>query len=160
MLPLDLQTVDNWGTNVLDSNGIVQPNNQCIIPGWNLYQFPTTYSMSNVCDQKVIQLDLVNSQDISQVVGIVYIFKDYSDQLYLTVSLNATYSAVASAPLAGVAGNVFQGQYRHAQPPLDTDTSTAGSLWLWDQPTFTPPKLSAAYNNMLLSAGSGSTASR
>lgn len=154
------QTVDNWGTNTVDpTTGAVTPNTQCIIPGWNLFQFPTTYSMTNVCDQKVVQLDLVVDQGPGrpiQIVGKMYVFKDYSDNLYVTVSLNATYNAVGNvnggAP-GPIFGNLFQGQYLHAQPRMG-GAGAAGSLWLWDQPTFTlPTPVTFAYNDMLVGNG-------
>lgn len=128
---------------------------QCLIPGFNSAQFPWTYSMDNVCDQRVITLDLIDvaSPDMAHPtkVGLLYVFKDYADNMYVTVSLNATWSA--SHPQYDPTNHGFRGQYLHAQPGLSSGGSGAvGKLWLWDQVPFTlMSDVPVAYRNMLAS---------
>lgn len=45
-----MQTADAWASR----------ESMCIIPGWGYPQYPWTQSMDNVCDQRVVTLDLVN----------------------------------------------------------------------------------------------------
>jgi hypothetical protein len=102
-----------------------------MVPGAGYPSYPWTYSLANVCDNKVITLDLVDSAITSTKVGVLYIFKDYSDNLYLTVSINATWRTNKQY---GAPGDYFHGQYLHAQPgfPSTFNNVTVGSVQLWD----------------------------
>lgn len=76
-----VQTVDRYATSP----------QVCKIPGpGNTPTFPSgTYSMNQVCDQVVLQVPVtVNSSASTAQVGTAFIFKDYSDVLYLTVLLD------------------------------------------------------------------------
>lgn len=127
------QTVDRWGS-AFDDTGVLIQNNQCIIPGWNIGEYPTTFSMSRVCDQKVLTFDLVNRAAPSQALGQMYVFKDWEDQLYVTVSINATYPLVKSA--GSNLNDYFNGQFLYMQPVaagVDASVAThAGSMYLWN----------------------------
>jgi hypothetical protein len=118
----DLQTVDNWG----------HKPDQCVIPGAGYPSYPWTYPLTNVCDNRIITLTLVDSAVPSTKVGILYVWKDYSDNLYLTVSINATWR-INKANNAYAPGDYFHGQYLHAQPgfPASADP-LVGSVSLWD----------------------------
>jgi hypothetical protein len=96
--------------------------------------------MNDVCDQRVVTLDLVdlNSPDIlnnPERVGIMYIFKDFNDDMYITVSLNTTWS-VTTPGYFDQANGGFNGQYLYVQPALSpnngNDVLDAGRLWVWD----------------------------
>ncbi|GFH07912.1 uncharacterized protein HaLaN_02789 [Haematococcus lacustris] len=63
--PTQCNPADSWGS----------VSTQCKIPGAGWPSFPWTLPLTNACDNKVITLDLV---------GVIYIFKDYSDILYFT----------------------------------------------------------------------------
>jgi hypothetical protein len=100
------------------------------VPGAGYPSYPWTYPLSSVCDNRIITLTLVDSAVPSTQVGILYIFKDYSDNLYLTVSINATWriNKLNYAP-----GDYFHGQYLHAQPGFPASANpTVGSVQLWD----------------------------
>ncbi len=144
-----MQTQDKWGTNDLTSLGVPVPNPTCVIPGWNLFQFPTTYSMANVCDQKVLQFNLVNVANSTQFVGILYVFKTYDDTLFITASVNATFSAITTTPpsLVGPGLGFFQGQYLHSEPSL-TGGAIGGYVNVWDSVLTTPSNSTSAYINM------------
>ncbi|KAJ9520764.1 hypothetical protein QJQ45_007606 [Haematococcus lacustris] len=138
--PTQCNTADSWGS----------VSTQCRIPGAGWPSYPWTLPLTNACDNKVITLDLVDKSpspaplvpDFSySKVGILYIFKDYNDILYLTVSLNATFPATrgigpdpATPPL--FFNSLFNGQYLHAQPRADYNGTasgpTVGSLFVWD----------------------------
>lgn len=95
--------------------------------------------MNDVCDQRVVTLDLVDlsSPDIlnnPRRVGIMYVFKDFNDDMYVTVSLNSTWSTTKPGYDSSVYGG-FQGQYMHVQPALaqpDGTAEQAGRLYVWD----------------------------
>lgn len=130
---------------------------QCIIPGNEFPLFPYTYSMNDVCDRKVVTLDLVdlNSPQGSPVkVGILYVFKDYSDNMYVTVSLNSTWTTMGTGYDPEVHGG-FQGQYLHVQPSLNSQDS--GRVWVWDNlgDLGVNTIVQTAYNNMLQADGTG-----
>ncbi|GFH11193.1 uncharacterized protein HaLaN_06655, partial [Haematococcus lacustris] len=104
------------------------------------------------CDNRVITLDLVDlSSEIQGApgvgsfawnkVGIMYIFKDYSDVLHVTVSLNATFRPNRGGPVDPVApalspSHFFVGQYMHAQPAAGYTGvgvgPTVGAVSVWD----------------------------
>lgn len=111
--------------------------------------------MSEVCDSHVIQLELVDlaSPDPTNParVGHLYVFKDYADQLYLTVSLNATWRPLT--PAFDPTRNGFVGQYMHAQPGFPTlQSPNVGRVWLWDGvPSGNVTDDQVPYKNMLRS---------
>ncbi|KAL6756418.1 hypothetical protein V8C86DRAFT_3026728 [Haematococcus lacustris] len=131
---------DSWGSVAT----------QCVIPGAAFPSFPWTAPLSSVCDNTVITLDLVDltpppAQGVSDFsynkVGILYIFKDYSDVLYFTVSLNATWAPNRGGPTDPVSPALpfnafFVGQYLHAQPHAGFTGvgrgPTVGSVLVWD----------------------------
>ncbi|KAL6753809.1 hypothetical protein V8C86DRAFT_433888 [Haematococcus lacustris] len=138
--PTQCNTADSWGS----------VSTQCRIPGAGWPSYPWTLPLTNACDNKVITLDLVDKSPSPaplvpnfsyNKVGILYIFKDYNDILYLTVSLNATFPAnrgvgpdPSNPPL--FFNSLFNGQYLHAQPRADYNGTasgpTVGSLFVWD----------------------------
>ena len=134
-----LQTADAWASKGQDAGQAAQ----CLVPGYNYPSFPYTADQKNVCQGKVVTLDLVNKDDITQKVGRVYAFKDLSDNLLVTVSLNATFYAKSNP------STDFKGQYLHAQPAL-SGSAPAGRIWVWDEVSqlFNEPN-AYAYTNML-----------
>ncbi|KAL6747406.1 hypothetical protein V8C86DRAFT_3117601 [Haematococcus lacustris] len=159
--PTQCNTADSWGS----------VSTQCMIPGAGFPSYPWTLPLTNACDNKVITLDLVDKSpspappfvpDFSyNKVGILYIFKDYNDILYLTVSLNATFPATRGVgpdpntpPL--FFNSLFNGQYLHAQPRADYNGTasgpTVGSLFVWDAPENTQSQTQfPQYTNLLSS---------
>lgn len=148
VIPTFVQTVDRWASST----------SQCIIPGNEFPLFPYTYSMNDVCDRKVVTLDLVDlntPQGANPIkVGILYVFKDYSDNMYVTVSLNSTWTTTVPGYSSAIHGG-FQGQYLHVQPSLDSQDS--GRVWVWDNlgDLGVNTIVQTAYNNMLQADGTG-----
>ena len=90
---LPSQTADNWATDP----------NQCKVPGFGytpLYvnngnvnpiaSFPITYDQKLACNNVVYTSKVVDTSNQNFAYGQLYAWKDYSDVLYVTVSLNAT----------------------------------------------------------------------
>ncbi|KAL6746885.1 hypothetical protein V8C86DRAFT_2929528 [Haematococcus lacustris] len=140
--PTACTPADNWGSL----------GSQCLIPGAAFPNLPWTAPLSMACDNRVITLDLVDlSSEIQGApgvgsyawnkVGIMYIFKDYSDVLHVTVSLNATFRPNRGGPVDPVApalspSHFFVGQYMHAQPAAGYTGvgvgPTVGAVSVWD----------------------------
>jgi hypothetical protein len=143
--------VDNWGASA----------SQCIIPGAGYPSYPWTRgfgpasssgfgsfgSWSGLCDNKIITLDLVDQALPIHPVGIVYIFKDLSDNLYITVSVNATWKPNKAT---WTPADSFHGQYLHVQPGFGAPygPTTTGSALLWNT-LFGSNALIAPYTNQL-----------
>ena len=52
--------------------------------------FPITYDQKQACNNVVYTSALVDSVNSNYVYGKLYVWKDYIDNLYVTVSINAT----------------------------------------------------------------------
>ncbi|KAJ9505443.1 hypothetical protein QJQ45_012460 [Haematococcus lacustris] len=155
--PTQCNPADSWGS----------VSTQCKIPGAGWPSYPWTLPLTTACDNVVITLDLVDKTPSPapnvpnfayhkasgvlaslgtsvaaavMAVGVIYIFKDYSDILYFTVSLNATWRpnrGVTQTTLPPLFFNsLFVGQYLHAQPRADFNATgqgpPVGSLLVWD----------------------------
>ena len=73
--------MDRWGTLA----------GQCQVPGYT-NTYPATVNQLGVCNQFVAELPLYNIDPADQLVayGTAYLFRDYNDVLYVTVSVAAT----------------------------------------------------------------------
>eukprot|EP00195_Chlamydomonas_chlamydogama_P005626 CAMPEP_0202898442 /NCGR_PEP_ID=MMETSP1392-20130828/6965_1 /ASSEMBLY_ACC=CAM_ASM_000868 /TAXON_ID=225041 /ORGANISM="Chlamydomonas chlamydogama, Strain SAG 11-48b" /LENGTH=381 /DNA_ID=CAMNT_0049584375 /DNA_START=230 /DNA_END=1371 /DNA_ORIENTATION=- len=145
--PTLCRTADNWGTDPA----------QCSVPGYgakNLFtpngapsSYPITYDQKDSCNQVVIRAPLVDRMNQSNVFGQVYIWKDYQDVLFVTVSLNATgWGPTATLATGGVSA---QGQWLHSQPTVLTNPTSdnVGSVSVWNN--FLNNQPSAYVNNLL-----------
>ena len=126
-----MQTADNWATDV----------NQCMVPGYGepqLYtynglsqlaptSYPVTYDQKRACDQVIVTTDLVDQANPAYVYARMYIWKDYTDMLLVTVSINATGFGPGAGPTS--IGNA--GQYLLAEPSLYNPGFPSGSVSVW-----------------------------
>eukprot|EP00798_Chlamydomonas_sp_ICE-L_P021754 gene21754-28776_t len=103
------QSTDNWWGDA----------NVCVIPGF-LGGYPANYDSYQVCGgYKSIQTKPISDQEGNQY-GTMYMFRDYSDKLYITVTLDGSKD-----------GQMFF-QVPNSGAPLSS------SLFLWDGPTVSP----------------------
>eukprot|EP00195_Chlamydomonas_chlamydogama_P017827 CAMPEP_0202895428 /NCGR_PEP_ID=MMETSP1392-20130828/4636_1 /ASSEMBLY_ACC=CAM_ASM_000868 /TAXON_ID=225041 /ORGANISM="Chlamydomonas chlamydogama, Strain SAG 11-48b" /LENGTH=230 /DNA_ID=CAMNT_0049580437 /DNA_START=138 /DNA_END=827 /DNA_ORIENTATION=+ len=128
--PAQCQTADNWG---------IDPT-QCAVPGYGAPQlfvngnaptsYPVTYDRKQACNQIVVVAPLVDKFNSSNIYGQAYVWKDYSDALYVTVSINATnWGPQRTLPFGGVTA---PGQFLHAQPSILTNpVGEVGSVSVW-----------------------------
>ena len=134
LLNLLLQTVDNWGTDAT----------QCLVPGygapylftagqmlgtWAPTSYPITYDQKGACGQVVFTSDLVDRSAPNNIYGRLYAWKDYGDNLYVTVSINATGFGPSSLVTSGFGAN--DGQFLHASPSLFNPNSPSGQVSVW-----------------------------
>ncbi len=83
--------------------------------------YPITYDQKQACNNIVYSTELVDSSSISY--GKVFVWKDYGDVLYVTVSLYASgWGAEAKSPFSPG----LYGQYLFSQP-----SQTNGQIFLW-----------------------------
>jgi hypothetical protein len=118
-LPAASQTADNWGTDpnvcmypgfgndplFITSSGVIAPTN-----------YPITYDAKGTCNMAIVEQDLADSTNPLMIYAKLFAFKDYSDNLYVTVSMNA------SGFLAGQTGN-SNGQFLLPNPSINSDPS-------------------------------------
>ena len=114
---------------------------------WSTYpSFPGTLPITSACNQYIYSQDLYDKDSSNgwQVYGRAYVWKDYADQLYVTVSLNATVDAAG-------------GQYLYATPGVpNVATPTypmTGQLYLWNSLNLSLP--TAYVNNVATDSMSG-----
>jgi len=89
--------------------------------------FPTTYDQKRSCDQVVATSNLVDVANSTYVYARVYIWKDYNDTLFITVSMNATGFGPGASPPA----TNNPGQYLFAEPSLFNPTKPSGTIYVW-----------------------------
>ncbi|KAG1674024.1 hypothetical protein FOA52_000330 [Chlamydomonas sp. UWO 241] len=98
-------TADNWGADpsqcmypgfgrdplfITSGNGVIAPSN-----------YPITYDQKSTCNLQVYTADVPLLGNAGAIYGKMFAFKDYSDNLYITVSMNATGFVVgASSPVS------------------------------------------------------------
>jgi hypothetical protein len=85
--------------------GVIAPTN-----------YPITYDAKDACNLAVTEQDLYDTTNPLMIYAKLFAFKDYSDNLYVTVSLNA------SGFLAGQTGN-SNGQFLLPNPSINADPS-------------------------------------
>lgn len=133
--PSSCQTADNWGTDPT----------QCLLPGFGaptlfLYNrqtgalgptsYPITYDQKAACEQVVFRSSLVNKASPSDVYGTIYVWKDMSDFLYITVSLNATgFGPSLTSNPSGFGSN--PGQFLFSSPSTFSPNQPSGSISIW-----------------------------
>ncbi len=92
---------------------------------WGFVAIAETYQSSSrghhLSQQVVFRSALVDIQQNEYQYGTVFAFKDYSDRLYITVSLNAT----------GFGPPSLQGQLLHASPSLFNPVEPSGVALVW-----------------------------
>lgn len=155
--PAICQTADNWGTDP----------SQCLVPGYGAPQlfmldrvtgaaaptsYPITYDQKAACEQVVFTTDLVDIQNSNNIYGRLYAWKDYSDFLYVTVSLNATGFGPAGTTPSGFGTN--PGQFLFASPSLFSPGKPTGQIAVWG--TFIAG-LPAAYSTSQMLSSQGVT---
>ncbi|KAG1674027.1 hypothetical protein FOA52_000333 [Chlamydomonas sp. UWO 241] len=93
IVPTGCLTADNWGADpfqckypgfgrdplFITNNGVVAPTN-----------YPITYDAKTTCNLAVTQQNLYAAGNPSAIYAKMFAFKDYSDNLYVTVSINAS----------------------------------------------------------------------
>lgn len=125
--PTACLTADNWGTDPAQCMYPGFGKNPLFITGTNGQPAPTsypiTYAQNNACDLAVHSAPLFNVVNPAEVYGKLFVWKDYSDNLFITVSLNAS----GWAPPGGA------GQYLLGNP---TPNSVHPSGVYYASPTF------------------------
>ncbi|KAG1673442.1 hypothetical protein FOA52_002208 [Chlamydomonas sp. UWO 241] len=125
--PTGCLTADNWG---------VDPS-QCVYPGFGrdpLFitnggmvaptNYPITYDAKTTCNLAIMEQDVrAPSGPLAGPVAKLFAFKDYSDNLYVTVSMNAT------GFLPGQTG-ASNGQYLLPNPALPGDLYPTGYVFV------------------------------
>ncbi|KAG1674032.1 hypothetical protein FOA52_000338 [Chlamydomonas sp. UWO 241] len=93
IVPTGCLTADNWGADpfqckypgfgrdplFITNNGVVAPTN-----------YPITYDAKTTCNLAVTEQNLYAAGNPSAIYAKMFAFKDYSDNLYVTVSINAS----------------------------------------------------------------------
>jgi hypothetical protein len=133
--PSSCQTADNWGADP----------QQCLLPGYgapNLFiynrqtgalgptSYPVTYDQKMACEQVVFRSPLVNVARPSDVFGQIFVWKDYSDYLYITVSLNATGFGPTLASTPSAFGS-NPGQFLFTSPSSFSPNQPSGTISIW-----------------------------
>ncbi|GAX77910.1 hypothetical protein CEUSTIGMA_g5352.t1 [Chlamydomonas eustigma] len=153
--PSNCETADNWATD----------SSQCMVPGYgapNLYistasgiiaptSYPVTYDQKLACDLIVFTTPMVDKLNNAITYGKMYVWKDYSDNLYITVSINATGYGANRWP-ADPATSSY-GQYLHVSPSIFNPSSPSGQVSLWSSLVTQTP--SNYYSNQLLTSTFG-----
>ena len=138
-----MQTADNWGTDP----------QQCMVPGFagtRLYvnnvgnvmnpiaSFPITYDQKKACGYVVFSTPIVDRTNPIYVYGQMYVWKDYFDVLYVTVSLNATGFGPGPEPAFNamtypVAPANTKGQFLFTSPSSANPGAPSAWINLWNQ---------------------------
>ncbi|KAG1667575.1 hypothetical protein FOA52_014656 [Chlamydomonas sp. UWO 241] len=126
--PTGCLTADNWGTDP----------SQCLYPGFGrdpLFitnsatgviaptNYPITYDAKSTCNLAITEQNLYDTANPSMIYGKMFAFKDYSDNLYVTVSINA------SGFLPGNTGS-SAGQFLLPNPALASNPFPAGLVFV------------------------------
>ncbi|GAX75913.1 hypothetical protein CEUSTIGMA_g3356.t1 [Chlamydomonas eustigma] len=149
--PTACRTADNWGTDMT----------QCLVPGFgapDLFaytsaygsaptSYPFTYDQKGACNLVVVTMDMVDKAAPSNIYGRMYVWKDYSDNLYITVSINATGFGPPSLVTSGFGSN--DGQFLHMPQSLFNPNAPSGFVSLWN--TFLAGQPAAYISSQVLS---------
>ncbi|KAG2437517.1 hypothetical protein HYH02_011160 [Chlamydomonas schloesseri] len=112
--PTACETTDLWSTDP----------SECALPAVPGFPVPAqTFLYTDTCQYQVARLPLVY-KGTTTVGGFLVLFKDYADNIYYTLSLNATERA-AGQP---------DGQWLYVEGGDPALFSPAGSVYLWDSP--------------------------
>ncbi|KAG1667566.1 hypothetical protein FOA52_014646 [Chlamydomonas sp. UWO 241] len=126
--PTGCLTADNWGTDP----------SQCLYPGFGrdpLFitnsatgviaptNYPITYDAKSTCNLAITEQNLYDTANPSMIYGKMFAFKDYSDNLYVTVSINA------SGFLPGNTGS-SAGQFLLPNPALASNPFPTGLVFV------------------------------
>eukprot|EP00798_Chlamydomonas_sp_ICE-L_P006119 gene6119-biopygen1260 len=156
--PTSCPTSDGWGVSV----------QQCVYPGYNpiaqpvqyptsapLPGYPGTYDQTLACNHVVFTSELVDNTNTTY--GILKVFKDYQDQLFVTASVRPVFFNSNSSLYQPPQLNGYQ--WLHTQPPVpvpfnqyapSTPLSPAsGRVLIADADTFSPSLSNVAYVNQL-----------
>ena len=128
--------VPGFGKNPL----YINDNSQC--DSHSITSFPITYDQGKACGNVVYTAPLVDITTANFTYGQLYIWKDKSDFLYVTVSLNATIGQNATLgpyPPALNSDNTFSippddvGQFLFTSPSAFNPTLPSGQMTLWNE---------------------------
>ena len=149
------QVADSWATDAL----------QCLVPGFgapNLFvfnngliaptSFPITYDQKNACNQIVFRSSLVDRSNSAVSYGVLYAWKDYSDSLFVTVSLNATGFGIPSTLATGSIFSTNSGQFLFNSPSSFNPNVAPGLIHVWQ--SFIASQPPQYLSTQLLSIGS------
>lgn len=134
---IDLQTTDNWGTITSFCKVPGYGNGYGLIAGsagiFGPTSYPINYDQKTACGQVVFTSDLVDfkSLNIGLIVtyGKLYAWKDSQDNLYVTLSINAT-SFGSSRPTSNSIFNGNVGQFLFSNPSqFNPSGSNPASFW-------------------------------
>ncbi|GAX81795.1 hypothetical protein CEUSTIGMA_g9223.t1 [Chlamydomonas eustigma] len=121
-------TNDNWWTNTAS----------CVIPGSLTADGNANYPLNDVCNGAVTQINLTDNVNYNTY-GSIYIFKDYSDNLYVTVAVDG-----ANYPTG------YPGQAIVTLPNIVTG-SYGARMFAWPNLNLTDYSTNTNYNDQLIS---------
>ncbi|KAG1674021.1 hypothetical protein FOA52_000327 [Chlamydomonas sp. UWO 241] len=124
--PTGCLTADNWGADpsqckypgfgrdplFITNNGVTAPTN-----------YPIMYDAKTTCNLAVMEQNLYDTANPSAIYGKMFAFKDYSDNLYITVSINASGFMPGQTGPSG-------GQFLLPNPSLPTNNFPTGLAFM------------------------------
>eukprot|EP00195_Chlamydomonas_chlamydogama_P011399 CAMPEP_0202902654 /NCGR_PEP_ID=MMETSP1392-20130828/16978_1 /ASSEMBLY_ACC=CAM_ASM_000868 /TAXON_ID=225041 /ORGANISM="Chlamydomonas chlamydogama, Strain SAG 11-48b" /LENGTH=291 /DNA_ID=CAMNT_0049589449 /DNA_START=184 /DNA_END=1055 /DNA_ORIENTATION=- len=111
--PTTCQSTDNWWADA----------SSCAIPGGNPLVYPYNYDTWNVCGGSLGVQTMPLQDDKNQVFGKIYLFRDYRDNLFITVTIDGA----------------INGQYFTDMPnPASPDIPWSTQVLIWDELPIVP----------------------
>ena len=121
-----MQTADNWASDPT----------QCAVPGYGYpvlfngsapYSYPITYDQKQTCEGIVFSVPLVDTVS-NLTYAQMYVWKDYTDRLFVTVSINATAFVAPTLDPSTDTANGGLGQFLHASPSIFNPSLPSGRM--------------------------------